>query len=59
VTTGKSFTTLQAYAGPLTSAEWIQEAPTIGRRVAQPSAGQLDTGAQPDAGARRRWQSWR
>ena len=34
VTTGKSFTTLQAYAGPLTSAEWIQEAPTIGRRVA-------------------------
>jgi hypothetical protein len=34
VTTSRSFTTLQAYAGPLASAECIQEAPAIGRRVA-------------------------
>jgi hypothetical protein len=34
-TTGKSFTTQQAYTGPLTSVEWIQEAPTIGSRVAK------------------------
>jgi len=34
VTTSQSFTTLQAYSGPETSAEWIQEAPTIGRHVA-------------------------
>ncbi len=34
VTTGRSFTTMQAYSGPMTSAEWIQEAPTIGRHVA-------------------------
>lgn len=34
VTKSQSFTTLQPYAGPLTSAEWIQEAPTIGRHVA-------------------------
>jgi hypothetical protein len=33
-TTSQSFTTQQSYAGPLTSAEWIHEAPTIGRRVA-------------------------
>jgi hypothetical protein len=33
-TTGRSFTTLQAYTGPGTSAEWIQEAPTIGRATA-------------------------
>jgi len=33
-TTSQSFTTMQAYAGPITSAEWIQEAPTIGRHVA-------------------------
>jgi Peptidase A4 family len=34
-TTGRSFTTQRAYAGPLTSVEWIQEAPTIGTRVAK------------------------
>ncbi len=34
VTTGQSFTKFQAYSGPETSAEWIQEAPTIGRHVA-------------------------
>lgn len=34
VTTGKSFTTTQTYNGPQTSAEWIQEAPTVGGRVA-------------------------
>jgi hypothetical protein len=34
VTTGNSFTTQQAYSGPQTSAEWIQEAPTVGGRVA-------------------------
>jgi hypothetical protein len=33
-TTGQSFTTQQAYSGPQTSAEWIQEAPTVGGRVA-------------------------
>jgi hypothetical protein len=30
VTTGKSFTTTQAYTGPAETAEWIQEAPTVG-----------------------------
>jgi Peptidase A4 family len=34
VTTGKSFTTTQTYTGPQTSAEWIEEAPSIGGRVA-------------------------
>ncbi|HLJ03998.1 MAG TPA: G1 family glutamic endopeptidase [Solirubrobacteraceae bacterium] len=34
VTTGKSFTTTQTYSGPQTSAEWIEEAPTVGGRVA-------------------------
>jgi hypothetical protein len=34
-TTSQSFTTHQAYTGPLTSAEWIQEAPTVGSRVAK------------------------
>jgi hypothetical protein len=34
VTTGQSFTTQQAYSGPQTSAEWIQEAPTVGGRIA-------------------------
>lgn len=29
-TTGESFETVQAYDGPGTSAEWIQEAPTVG-----------------------------
>jgi hypothetical protein len=29
VTTGKSFTTSQTYAGPQSSAEWIEEAPTV------------------------------
>jgi hypothetical protein len=33
-TTGESFTTNQAYRGPLSSAEWIQEAPTVGGRIA-------------------------
>jgi hypothetical protein len=34
VTTGQSFTTNQSYQGALSSAEWIQEAPTVGRHVA-------------------------
>jgi len=34
VTTNQSFTTQQAYSGPGSSAEWIQEAPTVGGRVA-------------------------
>lgn len=34
-TTGQSFTTQQPYAGPLTSAEWVQEAPTVGAHVAK------------------------
>ncbi len=33
-TTGQSFTTEQSYSGPEASAEWIQEAPTIGNHVA-------------------------
>jgi len=33
-TTRQSFLTVQPYGGPANSAEWIQEAPTIGRRVA-------------------------
>ena len=33
-TTGQSFTTTQAYSGPAQSAEWIEEAPTIGGHVA-------------------------
>ena len=33
-TTGQTFSTRQKYSGPLTSAEWIQEAPTVGLRVA-------------------------
>ena len=32
--TGASFSTTQAYTGPQTSAEWIEEAPTVGGRVA-------------------------
>jgi Peptidase A4 family len=32
--TNASFTTTQAYTGPQTSAEWIEEAPTVGGRVA-------------------------
>ena len=32
--TGQSFTTSQTYTGPETSAEWIQEAPTVGGRIA-------------------------
>lgn len=32
--TGASFTTARTYTGPRTSAEWIEEAPTIGGRVA-------------------------
>jgi Peptidase A4 family len=34
-TTAQSFTTHQSYAGPGTSAEWIEEAPTIGSHLAQ------------------------
>jgi len=34
-TTSQSFTTQQAYAGQLTSAEWVQEAPTVGAHVAK------------------------
>jgi hypothetical protein len=33
-TTGASFTTQQAYSGPGTSAEWIEEAPVVGGHVA-------------------------
>jgi hypothetical protein len=29
-----SFSTVQAYSGPLTSAEWVEEAPTVGGRIA-------------------------
>jgi len=32
--TGQSSTTTHTYTGPLTSAEWIEEAPTVGGRVA-------------------------
>ena len=34
-TTGGSFTTVQSYSGPQTSAEWVEEAPTVGGRIAQ------------------------
>ncbi|KYP79273.1 G1 family glutamic endopeptidase [Ferroacidibacillus organovorans] len=34
-TQGWTFTTNQAYSGPQTSAEWIQEAPTVGGTVAK------------------------
>jgi hypothetical protein len=34
VTNGGSFTTTQTYTGPGTSVEWIEEAPTVGGRVA-------------------------
>jgi hypothetical protein len=34
VTSGGSFTTTQNYTGPGTSVEWIEEAPTVGGRVA-------------------------
>ena len=34
VTQNETFTTIQAYTGPAASAEWIQEAPTIGGHVA-------------------------
>ena len=33
-TSGQTFTTVQSYSGPETSAEWIQEAPTVGGRIA-------------------------
>lgn len=32
--TGQSFSTVQSYSGPGASAEWIQEAPTVGGRIA-------------------------
>ncbi|MBV9683068.1 MAG: hypothetical protein JO046_14865 [Solirubrobacterales bacterium] len=31
---GQKFTTAQAYTGPQTSAEWVEEAPSVGGRVA-------------------------
>jgi hypothetical protein len=34
VTKGWTFTTVQTYSGPGASAEWIEEAPTVGGRVA-------------------------
>ena len=34
VTQSESFTTTQSYSGPASSAEWIEEAPTVGGRVA-------------------------
>jgi hypothetical protein len=37
-TTHQSFTITRTYDGPRTSAEWIQEAPTIGRKVANLAA---------------------
>ena len=33
-TTGQSFTTVQTYTGPGTSAEWVEEAPTVGGHIA-------------------------
>jgi hypothetical protein len=33
-TTGKSFTTNQTYTGPGSSVEWIEEAPSVGGRIA-------------------------
>jgi hypothetical protein len=33
-TTGASLTTTQSYTGPQTSAEWVEEAPTVGSSVA-------------------------
>jgi hypothetical protein len=42
-TTGQSFTTQQSYSGPGTSAEWIEEAPTVGGRVAPLANYGLDT----------------
>jgi hypothetical protein len=33
-TNGQTFTTHQIYSGPMTSVEWIQEAPTVGRHIA-------------------------
>jgi peptidase A4-like protein len=33
-TTNKSFSTVQSYSGPQTSAEWVEEAPTVGGRIA-------------------------
>jgi hypothetical protein len=32
--TGQSFSTVQTYTGPQTSAEWIEEAPTVGGHIA-------------------------
>ena len=33
-TTGQSFSTVQNYTGPQTSAEWVEEAPTVGGHIA-------------------------
>jgi peptidase A4-like protein len=33
-TTGGSFSTVQSYSGPGTSAEWVEEAPSVGGRIA-------------------------
>ena len=51
-TTGQSFTTMQRYHGDLSSAEWIQEAPTVGRRIAKladDSTFAFDDGTADDA----------
>ena len=37
-TTGQTYSIQQPYSGPLTSAEWIQEAPTVGSHVAKLAA---------------------
>ena len=42
-TTGKTFTTVKNYTGPGTSAEWIEEAPSVGGHVAT-----LATYSSPD-----------
>lgn len=34
ISTGGSFSTIQSYSGAETSAEWIEEAPTVGGRIA-------------------------
>jgi len=33
-TNGQTFSTTEKYSGPMTSAEWIQEAPTVNGRIA-------------------------
>jgi hypothetical protein len=43
VTRGQSFTTHQVFNGPGTSAEWIEEAPSIGRRLTRLAVYSLTT----------------